>query len=149
MEKKGMINYYTCETCGKSIVTVNAADGVTPAFIGCRFGCDAMMHSHWYHVPQHTNPLTKNQYEWYKPEDLTALRPEEREHVELGGLLLRRRFTIADAFRGNCACGRWLIIAPSVPESDPLTCECGRKYYAERGDDQVVYQCIDIEEATP
>jgi hypothetical protein len=88
-EKAGQINRYTCEACGKSIVTINKADGTTPAFIDCPT-CKGVMHSHWYRVPQITDtpwPL----YEWYRPprNRWQKLDPVVREHVERGGLLLR------------------------------------------------------------
>ncbi len=40
--------------------------------------------------------------------------------------------------RGNCPCGRWLMIAPTFTKGNPLKCECGRKFYVE--EDKVI--CI-------
>lgn len=145
MEKKGMINRYTCENCRKSIVTVILEDGTTPAFLECEFGCDVnfKMVSSFYRIPQEMHPLEPNQYEWYKPKKLKGLDPHTRQHVRMGGLLLRKRFGIADMFRGNCECGKWLIIPPTIVKNDPLKCECGRKYYAERNGNELKYQRIE------
>lgn len=39
-------------------------------------------------------------------------------------------YNVPDAFRGNCPCGKWLVIASSgFTEDGPLECRCGRKYY--------------------
>lgn len=32
-------------------------------------------------------------------------------------------------FRGNCQCGRWLMIPYNTPKESPIQCECGRKYH--------------------
>jgi hypothetical protein len=89
-EAKGLVNVYTCETCGKKHVTVNTAAGVTPMFIKCRgeLGepCDGRAVSAMYQVDQQQVP----DYVWYKPSGLRGLSPDMREHVRLGGLLLRK-----------------------------------------------------------
>ena len=37
---------------------------------------------------------------------------------------------VPDAFRGNCPCGKWLIIPPGCfNEEEPLECRCGRQFY--------------------
>lgn len=142
MEKEGMINRYTCDGCKKTIVTILVDDGVTPAFLSCKFDCNlaARMGSHWYRTEQKIHLLEPNQYEWYKPDSLKGLHPNEREHVKQGGLLLRKRFGVLDMFRGNCECGKWLMISPSVSRSEPLVCECGRRYYAKRLKDEIIYR---------
>jgi hypothetical protein len=33
------------------------------------------------------------------------------------------------AFRGNCDCGRWLIVLHSFGKDNPLECECGLSWY--------------------
>lgn len=60
MEKKGMINIYTCED-GHRTVTGNLSDGVTPFMIGCRQPhCKKEAHSCFYRVPQDSKP----EYVW-------------------------------------------------------------------------------------
>ncbi len=91
MEIKGMKNIYTCEVCGKHIVTVNLADGVTPAFLRCHqtLGCQGFMRSHFYRASQ----LLVADYEWYRPDlnEIQKLRPtmRQREYLKRDGLLLR------------------------------------------------------------
>jgi len=111
-EAKGKKNGYTCRGCGWRIVTVNRADGVTPFLLGCQndipsdedrakaiaaggvrssSGCGAFMESAFYRVPQHLEPS----HEWYAPDKAERKRMRRRndpslEHVEQGGLLLRR-----------------------------------------------------------
>lgn len=80
------INQYTCWSCRAVITTVDRNTGVTPAMIACRVteGCDGTMHSHRYTVDQALTP----DWEWYKPAKLP--KGEMRQHVEMGGLLLRK-----------------------------------------------------------
>ena len=87
MEKKGQRNRYICQTCGKSIVTINIDDGTTPFMINCEAtkNCDGAMYSQYYDIPQDT-PAT---YEWFKPKSLKGYSREMREHFSLGGLDLR------------------------------------------------------------
>jgi hypothetical protein len=146
MEREGMINRYTCEQCGKSIYTELVDDGVTPAFLRCRFGCEAMMASSFYRVPQELPRLHTHIYEWFMPENLDGLEDGEREHVERGGLLLRRRWGVLHAWRGNCECGKWLVVVPTFTKDKTLECECGRSYYAEVGRETLTYERIEAGE---
>ena len=86
---KPTLNAYTCELCGFSIVTVDHAAGVTPAFIPCQVtpDCPGWMHSARYRVAQDLPPT----HEWYRPDpaEIATLSPARQEHVRLGGLLLR------------------------------------------------------------
>ncbi len=89
MEQTGKINVYICKTCRHGTTTINACDGVTPFMIRCRkLGCDGMAESLFYRVPQNSWPS----HEWYKPEgkELAALDQSTRDHVDKGGLILRR-----------------------------------------------------------
>ena len=36
---------------------------------------------------------------------------------------------IPNAFRGNCVCGRWLIVPDTVNSAMPMVCECGARCY--------------------
>ncbi len=40
---------------------------------------------------------------------------------------------IPDAWRGNCACGKWLVILVGTQKQDPIACMCQRKYYDNDG----------------
>lgn len=82
------INQYTCRTCGKYIVTIDRDVGVTPAMLNCRatHGCSGIMDSARYRV----RPGLKLNYEWYKPENLDGFDRDMREHIEMGGLVIRK-----------------------------------------------------------
>ena len=86
---KGKKNTYRCNTCGLFVITEDIDEGVTPFAIGCRAteGCKGMMYSSFYQCPQNLFAM----WEWYTPETLDGLDPATREHVEQGGLILRRR----------------------------------------------------------
>jgi len=92
MEKKGERNSYTCEKCGKQVVTVNLDDGVTPFIILCRANwpgeCSGEAKSGFYRIDQES-PAT---WGWYRPvgAELKRLDPGVRHHVEQGGLVLRK-----------------------------------------------------------
>ncbi len=112
-ETKGQINRYTCTNCRKSIVTVNLVDGVTPAILSCKVteGCSGQMMSSWYNCNQGLIPT----HEWYKPKDDAEIQADvlsemkvhgldtsdqeevnmlfnmTRDHVNQGGLLLRKK----------------------------------------------------------
>lgn len=83
---EGRINQYTCRTCGGVITTIDRDEGTTPMMLVCRAtkGCDGSMFSSMYRVAPYLTP----EWEWYKPEKLP--KGEMREHVQMGGLLLRK-----------------------------------------------------------
>lgn len=109
--QSGSVNVYECNACHKRIATVDLADGTTPFTIGCmtndkslvdrvagirvkyKTECNGMMQSCWYgQLPGgYGEPMPEVTYEWYKPtvEEACKLEDGEREHVSLGGLLLR------------------------------------------------------------
>ena len=83
---KGKKNIYTC-TAGHSTVTVDIDDGVTPFMITCQEdGCDRTATSMFYRCDQDLEPT----HEWYKPDKDAEMTQGERDHVEQGGLLLRK-----------------------------------------------------------
>jgi len=84
---RNRINVYTCMMCGRSVVTEDVAEGVTPVYLGCRAtpGCQGTMQSHFYRVLQTLRPT----WEWYRPDSLDGLTPQSRQHVQDGGLLCR------------------------------------------------------------
>src|SRR4051794_26368560 len=87
MSFAGRINVYRCPH-GQDTVTIDAVEGTTPFMIRCRCGCDEMAQSQMYRVDQTLRP----NYEWYSPDqaERKKLDPATREHVRMGGLLMRR-----------------------------------------------------------
>jgi hypothetical protein len=89
-EKGYKVNCYICDTCGKSIVTVEYDDGVTPFFLGCNrvslFGdCNGLCRASMYSNPQNLIPTAL----WYRKKDDEPMNPGERQHHENGGLFFR------------------------------------------------------------
>lgn len=96
---KGRENVWTCRKCGAMLVTVDRDAGVTPFFMRCGEhnpnGCGGDMTSAFYPNgprPQHIPAPT---HEWYSPDDkerkrLRRTSPALHEHVERGGLLIRK-----------------------------------------------------------
>jgi hypothetical protein len=89
---KGKINTYTCPQ-GHVTVTKDADEGTTPMMLRCRqkdndgkHNCTEFSSSAWYRCNQCLTP----EYEWYKPDTLKGLNHDEKEHVQMGGLLLRK-----------------------------------------------------------
>lgn len=85
--KPRRVNQYTCGECGGVITTIDRDEGTTPMFLSCRAtdGCDGRMSSSCYRVPKGLVP----DHEWYKPDKLPR-EPGMRQHVQMGGLLIRR-----------------------------------------------------------
>lgn len=85
-EQAGLVNAYVC-AAGHTTWTRNANEGVTPFIIDCP-NCEQLARSQFYRVPQQGQPVT---HEWYRPTKRWTRRlpADEREHIELGGLLLR------------------------------------------------------------
>lgn len=92
-----MENSYYCNVCHNVTITVDVANGVTPMFIDCLAtpDCKGMAASAGY---PRTKAETKPSWEWYKPAKLRGLSPSEIDHVELGGLLLRKRTAAAPIY---------------------------------------------------
>jgi len=88
MKLKGKKNRYTCDKCKGIIITIDRDDGVTPAFLSCKVtqGCTGTMNSDFYRVKTNTPP----NYEWYKPESLLGFSRAMKQHIEMGGLVLRK-----------------------------------------------------------
>lgn len=89
------INVYVCDTCKSHIVTIDIHEGVTPMWLPCKhLACSGMAESSMYPsrrpIPVH---IGAPQWEWYTPQfgEYINLSSGEREHVNQGGLLLRRR----------------------------------------------------------
>ena len=82
------INKYTCEECKSSIRTVDRDAGVTPFMTICKMeDCNGLMQSAVYRCFQEVP-----EYEWYRPslEEYQELDIATKEHVRMGGLLLRK-----------------------------------------------------------
>ena len=84
----GMKNRYTCEVCGKSIVTIDRDEGVTPFYLSCMFCKKGFSRSSFYQIDQNVKP----DYEWYKPTklEIMVLPKDLKDHVEHGGLIIRK-----------------------------------------------------------
>ena len=84
------LNAYTCKECGEAIVTVDRDEGVTPMMLACRAteGCQGRSFSSFYRV----DPTLTPTWEWYTPgkRELRRMSPEMRDHIERGGLALRK-----------------------------------------------------------
>lgn len=103
------INVYVCEyNC--HTVTVDVDDGVTPFMIRCEARsrpdrplrpelcdehgrCKGTARSSFYPKGPKPSHIAEPTHEWYSPdeEERATLGPDERSHVEGGGLLLRTR----------------------------------------------------------
>lgn len=83
---KGKFNRYTCGTCGRSIITVDADDGTTPFMIDCHAtkGCGGEMRSSFY-PDDIADPAS---HQWRKPtfKEFRKARPAMQQHYEMGGL---------------------------------------------------------------
>ncbi len=92
MEK---INAYVCKECKGLTVTIEKVEGITPMFLGCRasgkeYDCNSMAVSMMYPPASIVIKLPKPKWEWYKPDSLKRLDVETADHVQKGGLLLRK-----------------------------------------------------------
>lgn len=91
-------NVYTCPKCRGYTVTVDVDEGVTPFLLDCRASgreadCDGMARSAMY--PQGPRPahIPEPAWEWFKPtgKAYKRLSPAMKDHVDRGGLDIRRR----------------------------------------------------------
>ena len=96
----GPYNHYVCERCESITIAKDEDEGTTPFMIPCRAtpGCEGTASSTFYRGPQDATQVPHVVF--YKPKDEAAmrdaLRKEHRrhhdairEHVALGGLLMR------------------------------------------------------------
>lgn len=83
-----MVNAYQCTRCRAFLVTVHRHRGTTPMYVNCLAtpGCTGQAMSTFYSATE-LEPTA----EWYAPEagEIRKLNYRMREHVELGGLLIR------------------------------------------------------------
>jgi hypothetical protein len=116
MERAGARNAYYCPSCRGLTLTITVDEGTTPMFLACRraglepdvneckgsaaslmyppetfFRLIDATHSEVGQPPDQWVPTAD--WEWYRPHgvDLLKLSAEMREHVDRGGLVLRRR----------------------------------------------------------
>lgn len=94
---KGKINVYSC-TCGHRMVTIDREDGTTPGGMRCKGRrCHELAWSNWYAA--WCQVLTPT-HEFIRPDAATYAKLDgpARDHVDQGGLILRRiRKEAADA----------------------------------------------------
>ncbi|MCI0391871.1 MAG: hypothetical protein MOB07_24275 [Acidobacteria bacterium] len=145
-DNRGKYNRYMCESCGFSILTLDLVKGVTPAFLRCKRdeltgdpcvgertvgGLDttrdtgySFMHSQWYRSPENKHPAVIPDYEWYRPTltELAGLDEGTRDHVENGGLLLRRYQNAINPFAQCEGCGH--VYIRHLPGCDVPDCMC-------------------------
>ena len=89
VQHRRRINNYVCTKCPAVTVTEDVDEGVTPFYINCPAeGCDGQGRSMFYqgHV---ASPVTFQFYRpsWFRRLFLIRI---ERDHVEQGGLLMRK-----------------------------------------------------------
>lgn len=83
---KDKVNVYTCRD-GHQTITVDIDQGTTPFMLSCRTpNCGKLARSCMYQCDQDLKP----EYEWYKPTDIKKVEKVSREHVRMGGLLIRK-----------------------------------------------------------
>ena len=92
MSYQEKINVFICSK-GHKTVTIDTDDGVTPMMLRCRqrdddgkHNCTEMACSSFYKVDQ----ILKPDYEWYRPSSFKGYDVNTKEHLKLGGLLLRK-----------------------------------------------------------
>jgi hypothetical protein len=95
-KNEGRKNLYQCERDPSHlIVTVDLEAGVTPFLIECERckeeGHRASMKSAMYHL----HAMTVATHEWYRPDSLAGFSRWTRDHLEKGGLILRKRESIS------------------------------------------------------
>jgi len=93
-------NAYFCNKCKRVTITVDVDNGVTPMFNSC-IHCGEMASSFMYQIPgcmrfgfkEGKMVTLEADLEWYKPNgsELKKLPSYEKEHVNKGGLLCRKR----------------------------------------------------------
>jgi len=86
------INTYTCPK-GHVTVTIDTDEGVTPMMMTCkhkkevgRGNCTETAMSAFYKCDQSLTP----EYEWFKPKSFKGYSAAMREHLEKGGLEIRK-----------------------------------------------------------
>lgn len=89
------INVYQCRKCGGLTVTIDIHVGVTPFILNCRAtgregDCGGHAESWFYRTVAGIPPPA---WEWFKPvgSEYRKLHRAMREHVDMGGLDIRRR----------------------------------------------------------
>lgn len=116
---QGKKNQYTCDTCGGVITTVDLDEGTTSMFLACRAteDCNGRMISSMYRVDQSLEPT----HEWYTPEKLPKDRAM-RQHVKMGGLLIRPVTEAAPTEQKFCVCGCGKPVVPSHANFAEVAC---------------------------
>ena len=83
----GVVNRYTCETCGSWLVTTDVDEGTTPFLTSCiHRDCRGLMRSEGYNVG---SKLLTIHEAWYRPASLSEVDAKYHEHLKMGGLIRR------------------------------------------------------------
>jgi len=95
MSCEGKKNIYTCPK-GHKTVTTDVDDGVTPMMLRCRqrdddgkHNCTEMASSQFCRLTPAEQTLPA-EYEWFRPASFKGYSREMKEHLEQGGLELRK-----------------------------------------------------------
>lgn len=90
-------NIWNCGRCGTRIVADHKDEGVTPFMIDC-VKCGDIAYSQFYSLSEADEQL-EVEFEWYTPKgrQYRRLKVYDREHVDNGGLLMRRKTRPAPA----------------------------------------------------
>lgn len=94
-------NVYTCQKCKGLTVTIDVDEGTTPFMIRCRAQdlpglgpvCKGDAYSSFYPKGPRPAHIPAPEWEWYRPDDdeTSKCNAATKEHIRMGGLLLRRR----------------------------------------------------------
>ena len=82
-------NMYICDDCETVYITIDRDQGITPFLMSCKTNkCEGMAQSSLYRVNQNIVP----DHEWYYPdkEEYIKQGPSTKQHIDKGGLLLRK-----------------------------------------------------------
>jgi hypothetical protein len=81
------VNVYTCSN-GHETITTHVDGGTTPFLMQCKKdGCLQISRSACHRVDQ--NRVAE--WEWFRPDTMTEVPGMLREHVSMGGLLIRKK----------------------------------------------------------
>ena len=101
-ERKEKRNAYFCQKCRRAYITVDIDEGTTPMIIHCD-ACGSYAISMMYSLSvvfkldlsegRYPPNEMKPDFEFYKPgqAEYAGLLPSQQEHVDNGGLLMRKR----------------------------------------------------------
>ena len=91
---RGKINVWVCDSCRKNHICRDVDHGVTPFVIRCWGpGCKGEAVSQFYQAGDQVGPRggpLEAQFEWFRPSSLQVVPESYRDHLQHGGLVMRR-----------------------------------------------------------